>query len=105
MYRYNRNFSEKLDKLSNSTKFCSMLTKAALFATIDREKRYNKNEVQKANKMIKQTMRDTQTFTKRVNLVSTKVEIKAKALMNVKEQTGKLFNKPVLCDMIKSQGL
>ena len=44
-YKYNRNFSEQLDKMRSSTKFCSKLTKASLYATIDREKRYYQNEV------------------------------------------------------------
>ena len=50
-------------------------------------------------------MRTTLDFTKTITFVKAKADIEAKALRSVKEQTAKLFNKPLISDMIKSRSL
>lgn len=66
----NKNFSEMLDYLPSSTKFCSKLTKGALNATIEREKRQYKKELQQANKIVSENMERAISQTKNFSLLS-----------------------------------
>jgi len=50
--------------------------------------------------MIKDSMQETHNCTNSINLASAKDHIEFKALIEMREETGKLFNKPVICDMI-----
>ena len=80
MYKFRRHFSEYLDKLPTSTKFCNAITRAALETTKEREEKYHREELQEANRAIDDSMRETLSLTKFSTFFKTKGAIENQAL-------------------------
>ena len=72
MFKLRHNFSDVLDKLPNSTKFLSAVTKDALKTTKEREQKFHFEDLRNADKNMSSTMRETLKSTKRISVATTK---------------------------------